>query len=475
MSNLDKFYYEGTLQFYPFKVFNVKNRLFIIVNTTNAIFEIDKDIEKVISCDGMAAFEVEETLQNQFESTSLLEVFEQLEHNNILKTASNIITGELSEKSMINSLTLMVCQECNLRCRYCYGEGGEYNDRGIMSLETGKKAIVFGLENCEKEILSIIFFGGEPLMQFQFIREWVHFAQEEAAKRSMQVCFSITTNATLITDEIADFFKANRFGVTISIDGIEKNNDKNRFYANGKGAYHNIIRGVHIIQNHGVNASARGTVTSNNKNMLMNWKHLYDMHFSNIHLAPAINLLENSDLDLYVAEEIKMIDYFMKCLKNYEYESISRMHNIESFMLRIHNGGRRNTCCGAQVRMIAVDKNGDIYPCHRFVSAKEMCIGNIDNGWNNHKMMLTHKELLLDNSECGNCWAKVLCGGGCPFENYTENAVICKPNSFTCKANQDILEYLVSKYLELSDNERECYFNQGKAKSMELEKGEVVV
>lgn len=475
MLSLDKFYYEGKLQFYPHKIIKINSKKFIIINTTSAIFEIDEDIENMILYSGKTPFQVEVEVQDRYTSEKLLELFEDLEKNNILKTATNNIDRQLTEKVQVNSLTLMVCQECNLRCSYCYGEGGEYHDRGIMTIETGKKAITFGLENCKDNALSIIFFGGEPLMQFGLIRNWVQFAKEEALKRNIQIGFSVTTNATLITDEIADFFKENRFGVTISIDGCEEDNDKNRFYVNRKGAYQNIMKGVQILQKHGVTVSARGTVTSNNINMLKSWKHLRDLKFNNIHLSPALNLMEESDLGLYIAEQKQMVDYFIKCLKNEDYEDISKMHNIEGFLLRIHYGGIRNTCCGAQVRMIAVDKNGDIYPCHRFVSTKEMCIGNITVGWDNYKMKIIHNELLLDNSTCSLCWARVLCGGGCPFENYMGNSVICKPNSFTCEANQSVLLYIVTKYLELTDEVKESYFNQRQAATQKQRENEALI
>lgn len=460
MLNIDRFYYEGKLRFYPYKIFEVKNRKFMLVNNINAIFEIDGDIEKIIQCDGMLPSQVELILQGNYSSERLVELLDELEKNNILKTAANNLDGKLGDKIQVHSLTLMVCQECNLRCSYCYGEGGEYHDRGIMNLEIGKKAILFGLENCVENSLSIIFFGGEPLMQFELIRELVQFAREKAQMNSVKIGFSITTNATLITDDIAEFFRENSFGVTVSIDGCEEYNDRNRFYVNGKGAYQNTVNGVRILQEHGVYITARGTVTSNNINMLENWKHLCDLGFKSVHLSPALNLMEKSDIDLYIAEEKQMTDYFIDYLKKRDFENISRMHNIESNMSRIHNGGRRNTCCGAQVRMIAVDKNGDIYPCHRFVSIKSMCIGNIETGWDEHKRLIIYKELLLDNSSCSKCWARVLCGGGCPFENYMGNLAICKPNSFTCKANQSSLMYMVTRYLELSDEERDSYFNR---------------
>lgn len=462
MLNLEKFFKENKLQFYPYRIFDVEKGKFIVTNTTSAIFELSKELEDVIQCEGKTINEVELFLHNKYSSEELEELLKELEKNYIIKTVENIekFNGQLSAKLEIQSLTLMVCQECNLKCTYCYGDGGEYHDCGIMDLEIGKKAILFGLENCVKDSLSIIFFGGEPLMQFASIRQWVEFAKDEARKRSMRVGFSVTTNATLINNEIADFFKENHFGVTISIDGNESDNDKNRFYANGQGAYKNILKGVHTIQNHEVIASARGTVTSKNINMLASWRHLSGLKFVSIHLAPAINLMREIDLDLYMNEEKKMVDYFFECLKERNYESASKMHNIERHMLRIHNGGRRKACCGAQAKMIAIDKNGDIYPCHRFVSTKEMCIGNVEKGLDKNKISETGEALLLSRSNCSSCWAVVLCGGGCPFENYMENAVICKPNTFSCKANQSLLEYMMVKYLELSDEEKILYYDK---------------
>lgn len=263
-----------------------------------------------------------------------------------------MIQNVQKDEKSVNSVTLMVCQECNLRCSYCFGEGGEYSDKGKMSFEVGKESIQFGFDNHKnQDSMSVVFFGGEPLMQFNLIKEWVSFSKVEAKKRNMKVTFGITTNATLVTAEIADFFKQNHFNVTISIGGDKEDNDQNRFYSNRQGAYDNILRGVQILQRHGVHVAARAAIAAGNMNMVKNWNHLVGLGFESVHFAPAVNLMKSSDLEVYIAEEKKMADSFFDCLKIGDMKSIGRMHNIESYVHRIHNSGMRFTCCGAHVRI----------------------------------------------------------------------------------------------------------------------------
>lgn len=475
MNNIMQYLYNNMLSFYSYKLFDVKEKKYIITNAASAIFEIDDIIIDLLNYEGKAESQLEKTVCLKYGETKLQEVLKNLEENYIIKSENNMKMIQEVERDAksVNSVTLMVCQECNLRCSYCFGEGGEYKDKGKMSFEIGKKAIEFGFDNnAQQDRLSVVFFGGEPLIQFNLIKEWVHFSKTEAIKREKKVTFGITTNATLITPEIADFFKENHFSVTISIDGDKEDNDRNRFYINRQGAYDNILKGVQILQQHGVNVVARGTVTGKNINMVKNLEHLAGLGFKSVHFAPAVNLIESSDLKTYSVEERKMVDYFFDCLKKEDYKNIEKMHNIETYVRRIHSGGMRFTCCGAHIRMIAVDINGDIYPCHRFVSLKEMCVGNIFSGWDEKKCDCLSENLRLSSSSCKGCWAVNLCGGGCPFENYMENHMLSNPNSFVCTANKDILEYVIAKYLELSEEERVKYFDKDNEEAITKNEGD---
>lgn len=456
--------YQGKLQMYPYKIFDVEGKKFIITNAASAIFEIDNIILDLISCENYTADELKKAFDSKYGETQLEEVLKGLTDNYVIKSNENIkkLHEIESNRASVNSITLMVCQECNLRCRYCFGEGGEYNEKGKMTYEVGKQSILFGFENNYLGVLSVVFFGGEPLLQFDLIKRLVAFSREEAENRKKKVTFAITTNATLVTDEIALFLKENNFNVTVSIDGDKEDNDKNRYYSNRQGAYDKILRGVQKMQQYGVHLSARGTVTAHNINMLKNWKHLVGLGFSGVHFAPAVNLMEKNTLLQYCEEDKKMVDHFFDCLKKEDYHTVENMHNIKNYVSRIHNGGMRFTCCGAYVRMIAVDIKGNIYPCHRFVALKEMCIGNIFRGWDREKCERLNENLQLSNSSCTNCWAVNLCGGGCPFENYMETKLTCSPNSFACFSNKSLLEYVIVKYLELSDSERDYFFEKNK-------------
>ena len=466
MIDLKKYCYDEKITFYPYKILSVSGKRFILSRSCSAIFEVDDMLLDILKYDKKSLEEMFTFLADKYTEEEILNELDDLEEQYLIKTSENydVIDGKYNydqfETIKINSIILMLCQECNLRCTYCYGENGEYNNKGRMSTEIGKKAIGFLFDNSgDYETINVIFFGGEPLLQKQLLKELTLYANHMAEEKNKKVDFSITTNATLINDELAEFFKDNHFRITVSIDGDKESTDVNRFYANKKGAYDDIVKGYNSIYKK-IRTTARGTITKNNLDVLRSWNHLYSLDFNNIHLSHSVNLLTDESFDILIENYKKMIDVFYESIDKKEIRKIKHMGNVFSLVDRIHNGGMRIKNCGTLNNMFAVDIEGNLYPCHRFVSEEKMQVGDIYSGIDISKYIHHIKSMLLINyNSCYNCWAMNLCGGGCPQENYSMNGIVNKPYVNVCKMMKGIYEYAIEKYLTLDDEQRSWIFN----------------
>ena len=464
MVNLEQYTYNGVITFYPYKLLTVGQRKYIISKNCSAIYEIDDIMMNYLKYDNKPVEELLKDMSGNYTQEEIYEGLNELSKNYLIKTNgnTNIIESKYNIEQFgdikINSIILMLCQECNLRCNYCYGKNGEYNNKGRMSVDTGERAINFLFENSgDYETVNITYFGGEPLLHKNLLKHLTIYAKNMAEKNGKKAEFSITTNATLIDESMADFFKENYFSITISIDGDKETTNANRYFANKKGAYDNIINGFRYL-NRRVRVSARGTISKNGLDILKNWNHLYELSFNNVHLSHSVNMLDDDDYDVLEENYKKMIDYFFDALEKKEMQKVKRMGNVFTLVERIHNGGMRIKNCGTLNNMLAVDIDGNLYPCHRFVSEKEMQVGNIYTGIDKRKYMDQIKSMLIiNNSSCFNCWAMNLCGGGCPQENYIMNGKINMPYYNVCKLMKSIYEYTISKYLMLNDNQRKIF------------------
>ncbi len=452
--------YDNKLEFYPFRLINVEKKNYILSGAYGAIYELDEETTSLLKKKNDIG---KSKIKSEIGTVELQKKLKQLEESFIIKTNKNYaiiekINNQRNVIENISCLTLMVCQKCNLRCSYCYGDGGEYSDSGEMTFEIASKAIDHLFNVSPSKNLSIIFFGGEPLLKFQLIQEVVKYADEKANNCDKNVRYSITTNATLVNSEIAEFLAHNQFNVTVSIDGNEESNNKNRYYANGSGGFLQTINGIKLFSEQGVHISARATVCNNNcNNILENLKSLLKENFCYIHFAPAANMMNLESYNIFMKQMNKIADYYFECIAGKRYNIAVKIRNINDIVKRIHVGGIRNSHCGAGNNMLAVDIHGELYPCHRFVSNKETQIGTLNQGINEEK---TGKlKFSLSESQCKDCWAVVLCGGGCPYENYQENKVIEVPDAALCHVMREVYDYILRKYLSMPDAQREEFFH----------------
>ncbi len=332
----------------------------------------------------------------------------------------------------LQALVLNITNQCNLACTYCYEFGADKiatpaGKTKYMSIDTAKASVDFLLaESKDRQAVHITFFGGETLMNFKLLKEVVLYSRDAAAKADKGIGFSLTTNATLLTDEIIAFLSEYEIGVTVSMDGPPELQDKHRVYKSGKGTYAVIEPRLRkLIANHKTRAiTARVTLTEGVTDVVRIYRHLKDdIGFHEVGFAPVTTSgekrdysLDDSGMDDVLAQFHLLADEWL------EYALRGKMHgftNVSETIGELLAGVNKSHPCGAGLGLLGVSPSGDLSPCHRFTDADTHSLGHISTGIDQEK-----REDFLDRGhvtakyECGTCWARPLCAGGCHHEAF---------------------------------------------------------
>lgn len=449
---------KNIIEAFPYKIVEVKGKKYVFVGYNSAIFELD-EVDKFI-LDNLP-----ESLENIYQKARIAFnniTIEALE-NRIIEMSKNFIIKNNDAEEKVeemkktyswsgnpDTVILMLCQECNLRCKYCYAGDGEYSNPGIMKYEIGKKAIDFIAEFCgEKEQFNIIFFGGEPLMDFRKLKKLVEYAEYVAKNKGKTVGFAITTNGTLLTEEIEHFLIEKRFNITLSLDGGEEVNDANRFYANGKGAYNSTVSKTENLRKK-IAVGVRGTITHIDMDLLQRWKDLKELHVKNINFSPSVNMMDDQDYEKMITSFFESIDVYCQAIREKKYNEIKTMGYVGKIFDKLKNGGVRLKNCGAGNNMIAVDKDGNLFPCHRLLPYIHYKMGDIFTGLDKEKCGELEQEMMIANyPKCQKCWLQSFCCGGCIQENLVMEDNANQPYYNYCKYMEEVTEYALKKYLQL--------------------------
>jgi len=351
--------------------------------------------------------------------------------------------------SPIKAMCLHVAHDCNLRCEYCFAAKGNFGGEAkLMPLETGKKAIDFLIKNSGKRRnLELDFFGGEPLMNFEMVKETVAYARALEKEHNKNFRFTITTNGLLLTDDKIEFINKEMSNVVLSIDGRKEINDRLRVKAGGQGSYDEIVpKYLKLVENRVGDYYVRGTFTKFNKDFGNDVFHMNDIGFEQISIEPVVS---DSRLSYALTEE-DLPDIFA------EYEALAKRlidhrkidgHkplNFFHFMIDLDNGPcaiKRLKGCGCGNEYVAVTPEGDIYPCHQFVGMEEWKMGTLDTGVVNPDMRTKFVNAhIYSKEECKNCWARFFCSGGCNANNYQYEGDILKPHTLSCELEKKRLE-----------------------------------
>ncbi len=362
------------------------------------------------------------------------------------------------KEPIVKAMCLHVAHDCNMNCAYCFGDKGAFEGvRCMLSLETGKKAIDFLIDNSGSRVnLEIDFFGGEPLMNFDVVKELVKYGRQREKERGKNIRFTITTNGILLDDDKITYINENMDNVILSIDGRPEVNDRMRKTVNDKGTYDIIMRNYkNFTEKREGLYYVRGTFTRYNLDFSEDVKHLLDMGFENVSVEPVVTsqeydyALRDEDLEIILKEYDRLSNlYIENALKGEPFDFFHFNVDLEQGPCLI----KRVSGCGAGTEYVAVSPEGDIYPCHQFVGNKDFMIGNLNDEKFENKLFNTfNKAHIYNKTECFNCWAKFYCSGGCHANAWNTNGDIMKPYSLGCEMEKKRVECAVGIQAFLSE------------------------
>lgn len=350
--------------------------------------------------------------------------------------------------SPVKAMCLLISQDCNLRCEYCFASTGDYGcGRKLMDFTTGKMAIDFLLENSgNRENLELDFFGGEPLMNFNVVKQIVEYARSKEAEYKKRFRFTITTNGMLLNDDIIDFINKEMSNVVLSVDGRPEVNDKVRKRVDGTGSYAKIMpKYKELVEKRGdKDYYVRATFTKYNLDFANDVFHLYSQGFDQLSAEPVVGdpsmpyAITEKELPRIFGEYERLAEMM---LVN---ENKGKKFNFFHFMLDLDQGPcaiKRLRGCGSGNEYVAITPDGDIYPCHQFVGINEYKMGNLmDKTFDMNIKNEFAKAHIYSKEDCRKCWARFYCSGGCNANNYIFNHDIHSAHKLSCELEKKRLE-----------------------------------
>ena len=367
--------------------------------------------------------------------------------------------AKYSVASPVKAMCLHIAHDCNLRCEYCFASTGDFGKgRKLMTFETGKKAIDFLLEKSgDRENLELDFFGGEPLMNFEVVKQIVEYARSREKEYGKRFRFTITTNGMLLDDDKIDFINKEMSNVVLSIDGRKEVNDNIRKRVDGSGCYDVILpKFKKLVEKRGDKEYyVRGTFTKHNLDFSEDVFSLYDEGFDQISVEPVV--CEPEAPYALTEKELSAIfsEYERLSARILENEKHGGKFNFFHFMLDLDQGPcaiKRLRGCGCGNEYVAITPDGDIYPCHQFVGLEEYKMGNLDEGTFNLDMKAEFAEShVYTKPECKKCWAKFYCSGGCMANSYKFNHSINDTYEVSCEMERKRVECAIMIKAALAD------------------------
>ena len=350
--------------------------------------------------------------------------------------------------SPIKAMCLHIAHDCNLRCGYCFAStGGFGGTRRLMSFDTGRRAIDFLLEKSgDRENLEMDFFGGEPLMNFEVVKQLVGYARSKEAETGKKFRFTITTNGMLLDDDKIDFINREMSNVVLSIDGRREINDNIRKRIDGTGCYDKIVPLFRKLTDARGDKEyyVRGTFTRYNLDFSEDIFHLYECGFDQISVEPVVSEPE-APYSLTEAQLSRIFEEYERLAQRIrESREKGEWFNFFHFMLDLDDGPcaiKRLRGCGSGNEYVAITPEGDIYPCHQFVGVNEFKMGNLYDGSFDEAMKAKFAAAHVYSKEkCRNCWAKFYCSGGCNANNQLYAGDILTPLEISCELERKRLE-----------------------------------
>ncbi len=364
------------------------------------------------------------------------------------------------KNTYIKALCLHIAHTCNLNCEYCFASQGKYHgERALMSIEVGKRAIDFLIENSGKRHnLEVDFFGGEPLMNFDVVKGIVEYARSIEKEHNKNFRFTLTTNGVLLDDDVIDFANKECHNVVLSLDGRKEVHDRLRKTSNGKGSYDTIVpKFKHFVERRGNKGYyVRGTFTHNNTDFINDIFHMADLGFTELSMEPVV--CSPNDPYALTYDDLPIIyeQYEILAKEMLKREKEGNPITFYHYMIDLTGGPciyKRISGCGSGSEYFAVTPWGDLYPCHQFVGDENYLMGDIWKGVTNIEKQ---NEFKLCNAyarqECKDCWAKLYCSGGCAANAYHATGSINGVYEYGCKLFKKRMECAIMMQVAKSLN-----------------------
>lgn len=389
-----------------------------------------------------------------------------------LKEAGMLFTKDIYEnyiidfkkrQTVVKALCLHIAHDCNLACKYCFAEEGEYHGRrALMDFETGKKALDFLVAHSGNRInLEVDFFGGEPLMNWQVVKDLVIYGRSIEKEHNKKFRFTLTTNGVLLNDEILEFANSEMGNIVLSIDGRKEVHDRMRPHRGGQGSYDTIVPKFEKVaeSRDQMNYYVRGTFTRNNLDFSEDVKHLAELGFEQISVEPVV-AQPTDDYALQDEDIPKLLEEYDKLAKYYiEKRKAGKPFNFFHFMIDLEGGpcvAKRLSGCGSGTEYLAVTPWGDLYPCHQFVGNEDFLLGNVDEGIVRQDICDEFKTCnVYAKEKCRNCFAKFYCSGGCAANSYNFHGSINDAYDLGCELQRKRIECAIMIKAALADLEVE--------------------
>ncbi|MCI8455100.1 MAG: thioether cross-link-forming SCIFF peptide maturase [Lachnospiraceae bacterium] len=365
-------------------------------------------------------------------------------------------------QTVVKALCLHIAHDCNLACRYCFAEEGEYHGRrALMSFEVGKKALDFLIQASGNRVnLEVDFFGGEPLLNWEVVKRLVEYGRSQEKQYNKKFRFTLTTNGVLLNNAIIEFCNREMSNVVLSLDGRKEVNDRMRPFRNGTGSYDLIVpKFQRFAKARGEkDYFVRGTFTRNNLDFAQDVLHFADLGFDKLSMEPVVApetedyAIRREDLPRILSEYDVLAREFIRRQKE------GRGFKFFHFMIDLQQGpcvAKRLSGCGSGVEYLAVTPWGDLYPCHQCVGQEEFLLGNVDTGVVNLAM---RDEFKLCNvyakEKCKDCFARFYCSGGCAANSYNFHKSITDAYEICCEMQKKRIECAIMIRAALADEQQ---------------------
>ena len=432
---------------------------------SGAVHIIDKMIYDILGFyDGNNPEETKAHFKGKYADSDVEEVLaelKELQEAGLLFSPDFSVPDTFAEEPILKSLCLHVAHDCNLRCGYCFADTGDFGGhRALMSKEVAQKAIEFAIKGSKKRHnLELDLFGGEPLMNMPVVKFIVDYVRKREKETGKNIKLTLTTNGTLLTDEIVTYLNDNRVMLVLSLDGSKKTHDHMRPYPGHLGSFDKAVEGFKkvIESRRGRNYYLRGTYTH------------YNPHFADDVLAMLEGGSEISMEPVVGTNEPYVLTEDDWQILDKEYEKLARIYldkrrkgipfDFFHFNVALDNGpcvAKRLAGCGAGHEYYAITPEGDIYPCHQFVGREQYKMGTLDMGIVKKDMVQYFRHMhVMKKEECRTCWARFFCSGCCHANADLVNGTIEKPYEYGCKIQRKRLEMAIIVQALLTEDVRE--------------------